>query len=63
MLGFRVHRMLQAEFLQAAQVTIYDYYEPCEQGPLRVEGYHAKGRDPLRTGTGGRGREGEIGRG
>lgn len=32
-LGFRVHRMLQAEFLQAAQVTIYDYYEPCEQGP------------------------------
>ncbi|XP_054984591.1 complement C3-like [Sorex araneus] len=27
-LGFRVHRMLQAEFLQAAQVTIYDYYEP-----------------------------------
>ncbi|XP_004688804.1 PREDICTED: A.superbus venom factor 2-like [Condylura cristata] len=31
-LGFRVHRMLQADFLQAAQVTIYDYYEPCEQG-------------------------------
>ncbi|XP_037363818.1 complement C3-like [Talpa occidentalis] len=29
-LGFRVHRMLQAEFLQAAQVTVYDYYEPCE---------------------------------
>nr|XP_014978314.2 complement C3 isoform X1 [Macaca mulatta] len=27
-LGFRVHRMLQAEFLQAALVTIYDYYEP-----------------------------------
>ncbi|XP_040484208.1 complement C3-like [Ursus maritimus] len=27
-LGFRVHRMLQVEFLQAAQVTIYDYYEP-----------------------------------
>uniref|UniRef100_A0A8C6FGU0 Complement C3 n=1 Tax=Moschus moschiferus TaxID=68415 RepID=A0A8C6FGU0_MOSMO len=27
-LGFRVHRMLKAEFLQAAQVTIYDYYEP-----------------------------------
>ncbi|XP_036097111.1 complement C3-like [Molossus molossus] len=27
-LGFRVHRMLQAEFLQAAQVKIYDYYEP-----------------------------------
>ncbi|XP_024412554.2 complement C3-like isoform X1 [Desmodus rotundus] len=27
-LGFRVHKMLQAEFLQAAQVTIYDYYEP-----------------------------------
>ncbi|KAF0878995.1 CO3 protein, partial [Crocuta crocuta] len=27
-LGFRVHRMLQAEFLQAAQVTVYDYYEP-----------------------------------
>lgn len=33
MLGFRVHRMLKAEFLQAAQVTVYDYYEPCEQGP------------------------------
>ena len=32
-LGFRVHRMLKAEFLQAAQVTVYDYYEPCEQGP------------------------------
>ena len=31
-LGFRVHRMLKAEFLQAAQVTVYDYYEPCEQG-------------------------------
>lgn len=31
-LGFRVHKMLQAEFLQAAQVTVYDYYEPCEQG-------------------------------
>lgn len=31
-LGFRVHRMLQAEFLQAAQVTIYDYYEPCKRG-------------------------------
>lgn len=27
-LGFRVHKMLQAEFLQAAQVTVYDYYEP-----------------------------------
>uniref|UniRef100_A0A4W2GZL0 Complement C3-like n=1 Tax=Bos indicus x Bos taurus TaxID=30522 RepID=A0A4W2GZL0_BOBOX len=27
-LGFRVHRMLKAEFLQAAQVTVYDYYEP-----------------------------------
>ncbi|KAG8523186.1 Complement C3 [Galemys pyrenaicus] len=27
-LGFRVHRQLQAEFLQAGQVTIYDYYEP-----------------------------------
>ncbi|KAB1259524.1 Complement C3 [Camelus dromedarius] len=27
-LGFRVHQMLQAEFLQAAQVTVYDYYEP-----------------------------------
>nr|XP_054105911.1 complement C3 alpha chain-like [Callithrix jacchus] len=27
-LGFRVHRMLQAEFLQAALITIYDYYEP-----------------------------------
>ncbi|XP_019657450.2 complement C3 [Ailuropoda melanoleuca] len=27
-LGFRVHRMLPVEFLQAAQVTIYDYYEP-----------------------------------
>ncbi|KAM9242670.1 complement C3-like [Dugong dugon] len=27
-LGFRVHRMLQAEFLQAALVTVYDYYEP-----------------------------------
>lgn len=33
-LGFRVHKMLQAEFLQAAQVTIYDYYEPCELGFL-----------------------------
>ncbi|XP_064135961.1 complement C3 alpha chain-like [Loxodonta africana] len=32
-LGFRVHRMLQAELLQAALVTVYDYYEPCEQGP------------------------------
>ena len=32
-LGFRVHRMLQAEFLQAAQVMVYDYYEPCEHGP------------------------------
>lgn len=31
-LGFRVHRMLPVEFLQAAQVTVYDYYEPCEQG-------------------------------
>lgn len=38
MLGFRVHRMLQTEFLQAAQVKIYDYYEPCEQGLLGVEG-------------------------
>ncbi|XP_049643939.1 complement C3 alpha chain-like isoform X2 [Suncus etruscus] len=27
-LGFRVHRLLQVDFLQAAQVTIYDYYEP-----------------------------------
>uniref|UniRef100_G3T2J6 Complement C3 n=1 Tax=Loxodonta africana TaxID=9785 RepID=G3T2J6_LOXAF len=27
-LGFRVHRMLQAELLQAALVTVYDYYEP-----------------------------------
>ncbi|XP_021561158.1 complement C3-like [Neomonachus schauinslandi] len=27
-LGFRVHRTLQVEFLQAAQVTIYDNYEP-----------------------------------
>ncbi|XP_037674473.1 complement C3-like isoform X2 [Choloepus didactylus] len=27
-LGFRVHRMLEAEFLQAALVTIYDYYDP-----------------------------------
>ncbi|XP_045146330.1 complement C3-like isoform X2 [Echinops telfairi] len=27
-LGFRVHRMLQAEFLQAALVTVYDYYQP-----------------------------------
>ncbi|XP_052500205.1 complement C3-like [Budorcas taxicolor] len=27
-LGFRVHRLLKAEFLQAAQVTVYDYYEP-----------------------------------
>ncbi|XP_027990461.2 complement C3-like [Eptesicus fuscus] len=27
-LGFRVHRMLPVEFLQAAQVTVYDYYEP-----------------------------------
>lgn len=31
-LGFRVHRMLPVEFLQAAQVTIYDYYEPCKHG-------------------------------
>lgn len=31
-LGFRIHRMLQVEFLQAAQVTIYDYYEPCKHG-------------------------------
>ncbi|XP_029074457.1 complement C3-like isoform X5 [Monodon monoceros] len=30
-LGFRVHRMLQAEFLQAAQVMIYDYYEPSQR--------------------------------
>ncbi|XP_077915591.1 complement C3-like [Halichoerus grypus] len=30
-LGFRVHRMLQVEFLQAAQVTIYDYYEPSQR--------------------------------
>lgn len=36
-LGFRVHRMLQAEFLQAAQVTIYDYYEPCKPQDLGVE--------------------------
>lgn len=62
-LGFRVHRMLHAEFLQAAQVTIYDYYEPCEQASLRVDGYHVRGRDLLRTGPGGRGGEGEIGRG
>uniref|UniRef100_A0A8D2JPN4 Complement C3 n=1 Tax=Sciurus vulgaris TaxID=55149 RepID=A0A8D2JPN4_SCIVU len=27
-LGFRIHRMLQTEFLQAALVTVYDYYEP-----------------------------------
>ncbi|XP_074241796.1 complement C3 alpha chain-like [Saimiri boliviensis] len=27
-LGFRVHRMLQVEFLQAALITVYDYYEP-----------------------------------
>ncbi|XP_014448350.1 complement C3 [Tupaia chinensis] len=27
-LGFRVHKMLETEFLQAAEVTIYDYYEP-----------------------------------
>ncbi|XP_076978006.1 complement C3-like isoform X2 [Tamandua tetradactyla] len=27
-LGFRVHRMLRAEFLQAAPVTVYDYYDP-----------------------------------
>ncbi|XP_006875218.1 PREDICTED: complement C3-like [Chrysochloris asiatica] len=27
-LGFRVHRMLQVDFLQAAMVTVYDYYEP-----------------------------------
>lgn len=27
-LGFRVHRMLPAEFLQAAQVAVSDYYEP-----------------------------------
>ncbi|XP_023588835.1 complement C3-like [Trichechus manatus latirostris] len=33
-LGFRVHRMLQAEFLQAALVTVYDYYEPWE-GPIQ----------------------------
>nr|XP_031545441.1 complement C3 isoform X2 [Vicugna pacos] len=30
-LGFRVHQMLQAEFLQAAQVTVYDYYEPSQR--------------------------------
>nr|XP_035975532.1 complement C3-like [Halichoerus grypus] len=30
-LGFWVHRMLQVEFLQAAQVTIYDYYEPSQR--------------------------------
>ncbi|XP_065729902.1 complement C3-like [Phocoena phocoena] len=30
-LGFRVHRMLQAEFLQAAQVMVYDYYEPSQR--------------------------------
>lgn len=35
-LGFRVHRMLPAEFLQAAQVTVYDYYEPCELEGLGV---------------------------
>lgn len=59
-LGFRVHRMLPVEFLQAAQVTVYDYYEPCEQGAGDV----ARGR---RTGPGGRveepGKEGEVGRG
>ncbi|XP_016045038.1 complement C3 [Erinaceus europaeus] len=27
-LGFRVHKLLQSEFLQAAQVTVYDYYDP-----------------------------------
>ncbi|XP_058381406.1 complement C3-like [Diceros bicornis minor] len=31
-LGFRVHRMLTAEFLQAAHVTVYDYYEPWPGG-------------------------------
>lgn len=45
MLGFRIHRMLQAEFLQSAQVTVYDYYEPCEQGP-GGGGVSPKGRRP-----------------
>ncbi|XP_062034549.1 complement C3-like [Lepus europaeus] len=27
-LGFHIHQMLQADFLQAAMVTVYDYYEP-----------------------------------
>ncbi|XP_047630667.1 complement C3-like [Phacochoerus africanus] len=44
-LGFRIHRMLQAEFLQSAQVTVYDYYEPCEQGP-GGGGVSPKGRRP-----------------
>ncbi|XP_049731405.1 complement C3-like [Elephas maximus indicus] len=47
-LGFRVHRMLQAELLQAALVTVYDYYEPCEQGPGAGEASLEGGRLPGR---------------
>lgn len=65
-LGFRVHRMLPAEFLQAAQVTVYDYYEPCEQGPGDGS-VSATGRGLRRAGPRGRveepGQEGEVGRG
>ncbi|XP_054317635.1 complement C3-like isoform X3 [Pongo pygmaeus] len=50
-LGFWVHRMLQAEFLQAALVTIYDYYEPCTDPakPLAMKKFvsHATCRDSL----------------
>lgn len=41
--------MLQAEFLQAAQVTVYDYYEPCEQRrPGGVRGRGLKGKRPAK---------------
>lgn len=66
-LGFRVHRMLQAEFLQAAQVTVYDYYEPCKHQDLGVERVSHRERGLLRTEPGGRDErqdpEGEIRRG
>lgn len=65
-LGFRVHRMLQAEFLQAAQVMVYDYYEPCEQGPwgggLSWEGTGPEKDWARKKGRGeGRGQKGEWG--
>lgn len=50
MLGFRVHRMLPAEFLQAAQVAVSDYYEPCEQGPGARGQEGGMERDPERPG-------------